>query len=740
MDKLHEFERYLANKIREFFNLDPIQLATSTVKTQTIKAANKVEDFFMEKDKPTVIPTVPLTPVQVNGYFKVTSNTSMTFYTSTSYPALFDITEGWSVQGMTGVAGSIMVLKSENKGGQDYNWTFEFATSTQQVIQTGNQYVIGATLYPPGQQMLVVPGASGSVSGFYMIYDHDPIVFFTMETPVGFYKGWVVEDLPGLGGPATVKQYVDIPGRIVTQIKPKVMSNSYISSALLGTTGDQLTNSDSPIYFRNIKVTQPSVIKTFAAANVKTVEVLEYIPAPDGIRGTGGAPLRDLDSDIRGHKVVEDQFKEISKRGFDSGAILSLYAVGPQDAYVTETKNYEGSQWNPNFPEHTNYVMYHRVVPLQEGKYLGNTVTIELLPTELGDLMANMYLQCSLPPLTGRNFYTDQVGRAIISQIDFMVNETVIETLYDDWYIIKDQLFLDADEQKSILSAVNGGISGVSQNPDKVIIPLELFFCRRRSGKNKERMRRPFFPICSVWNQKIYIRIKFNTSEWISNSPTPIEIIKPSLIIEEIKLTDAERMYYMNNKIRLIVNRVKKESTLKFTQGQANLSLTANFPVQMISWFIRNNDYETQNRNFYDTRYKYGYTTDYIRTAVPLSFPSGNVNYIDTIQTAKITLNNIDVSSTFQGGLYYSFKQPMEHGLSVPAKNIYMYSFGLSPKEYNQGGYINFSKLNSQTTSLQLIFDPKYSSQIQTNYNLNLYYYGYTVLEFQGGFASLPFL
>jgi hypothetical protein len=351
-----------------------------------------------------------------------------------------------------------------------------------------------------------------------------------------------------------------------------------------------------------------------------------------------------------------------------------------------------------------------------------------------------MYLQCDLPPLTGGYFYTDQIGRAVVSQVDFMVNETVIETIYDDWYIIKDQLFLDADEQKSILSAVNGGASGVTQNPGKLIIPLELFFCRRRSGKNKERLRRPFFPVCSVWNQKIYIRIKFNTSDWISNSPTGLEIIKPSLIIEEIKLTDAERMYYMNNKIRLIVNRVKKESTLKFTQGQATLSLTANFPVQMITWFIRNNDYEKQNRNFYDTRYKYGYTTDYIRTAVPLSFPSGNVNYIDTIQTAKITLNSVEVSSTFQGGLYFSFKQPMEHGLSVPAKNIYMYSFGLSPKEYNQGGYINFSKLNSQTTSLQLVFDPKYASQLQSNYNLNLFYYGYTVLEFQGGFASLPFL
>ena len=82
----------------------------------------------------------------------------------------------------------------------------------------------------------------------------------------------------------------------------------------------------------------------------------------------------------------------------------------------------------------------------------------------------------------------------------------------------------------------------------------------------------------------------------------------------------------------------------------------------------------------------------------------------------------------------------MEHGLSIPSKSIYMYSFGLNPKEYNQGGYINFSKLNSQTTRLALQFSQQYSSEITQGYNLYVFYYGYSVLEFQGGFARLPFV
>ena len=82
----------------------------------------------------------------------------------------------------------------------------------------------------------------------------------------------------------------------------------------------------------------------------------------------------------------------------------------------------------------------------------------------------------------------------------------------------------------------------------------------------------------------------------------------------------------------------------------------------------------------------------------------------------------------------------MEHGLAIPSKNIYTYSFGLTPKEYNQGGYLNFAMLNSQTTTLSLTFGPSYATEVSQGYNLYMFYYGYTLLQFQGGFASLPYL
>jgi hypothetical protein len=318
-----------------------------------------------------------------------------------------------------------------------------------------------------------------------------------------------------------------------------------------------------------------------------------------------------------------------------------------------------------------------------------------------------------------------------------------VETLYDDWYVIRDQLFLDADEQNAMTTLMTGV-------GNEVFIPLEFFFCRRYSrSTGRQRLRKPYFPICAMGNQKIYLRFTFQPNTWWSNVAVPNTYdiypvgtnLYPKLITEEILLDTKERLYYKNTPLRYIVNSVKKESSLQFTVSNPQVNLTASFPVQTLAWFFRNKNYErTGDGIYYDSRYNYGYTTQYIQATTPLQFQTGTVNFIDVITSAKLTLNNIDITSTYPGGLYYSFKQPMEHSISIPAKNIYTYSFGLTPKEYNQGGYLNFSKLNSQTTTLTLNFNTNYTSQLTQGYILYVFYYGYSFLEFQGGFARSPFV
>jgi hypothetical protein len=693
---------------------------------------------------------VALHPLDVNGFYRATGPYEVTFYVTSDKP-LIPVGEGWTGDGFTGITGQIQITGASMTKGQGYNWSFTLQTDTDQNIQ-GTQTATGAILYPPSQFKYLSKRVRVPVYGYYTSERNSVKFYFTSPPPPQTTIGWIITGLP------TFK--VDMKLTSFSQN----MKNVGTFATLETIDGSAAPYSPVPVYVNGVPamIQEPLFTNVFKPGRF-TAYVSPDLNIPDvsveinqNISLGNYAKQRDLNTDVEwqdvqppGRLFPENKYIENKGKGFSSGSIIALEAVGPQEKYLL-TDDMTKSQWNPAYKRYSNYVMYQKVYPFPppSPSYQGRSVQIELRPTEMGHLLSNMYLSVTLPPLPGANNYTINVGRALIKQVDFLVNETIVETLYDDWYIIRDQMFLDADEQLGLQTAINVSNAQVGGT---LTIPLEFFFCRRYShnSKGRERLRKPYFPLCSMLNQRIYLRFTFHPNTWWASLPPntsvdmypPGTTLWPSIVTEEILLENPEKVYYQNTPLKYIVNRVQKESSLFFTSANPILQLTANFPVQVIAWFFRNKNYEdVSNGKYYNSRYSYGYTTQYIQTGIDLQFPSGNSNYVDVINNAKITLNNVDILSTFQGSLYYSFKQPMEHSLSIPSKNIYMYSFGLTPKEYNQGGYLNFSKLNSQTTTLQINFNQAYTSQIIGGYNLYLFYYGYTLLQFQGGFASLPFL
>jgi len=678
-----------------------------------------------------------------------------------------------------------------------------------------------------------------------------------------------------------------------------------------------------------------------------------------------------------------------------TGSVLALDAFGPQDTFLLN-EDMADSQWDPTYTQTTNFAITQRIVPLPGSAWVDHEITLELVPKSTGDLISNLHLKCSLPALPPGNVYTDQIGRAIFKQVDFMIDGQVIESLNDDWYILRDQLFLDADEKNAMAKAINAGytegtLSALAQTPQiDMIIPLDFFFCRRHSRykKHRERLDKPYFPMCAIYNQRVYLKIVFQKWNWFSNSiadvrtgtvnlSTPVVfdsnnqatltvspvssfnsgmfisglpivdqrllittvdtannqinvistvqsspmffplsigftqvnktltipsstiyagttstftlnnttgiypgmlmtgcsdysknlfflgkvfvqskttstvtvtydyqeprlnnrgqtmgvqfidsatrefrqtfsgpipagtsytftmaispsnpvqtgmvvtglpgitgtatvtgvtglnvsvsftnqtpdasvwnypvtianqtdfIEPPQLIIEEVQLTDEERQYIRTTPRRLIVNRAVKKPPLfleQGTSGQVSIGIGASFPVTMMAWFIRKSDFETSPR-YVDSRYSYGYTTKYINAATPITFFNGvKLNYIDLINNAQISLSGNDILSKIAGGLYFTMKQPFDHALSIPTKSIYVYAFGLNPKEYNQGGFLDFSPLNASTTTLSLEFNPDYATELAKSFSLYVFYYGYTIIEIKDGFGRLVFV
>jgi hypothetical protein len=710
-----------------------------------------VQSFSPTSVEESLTPTsIALTPVNVSGFYNVTGPTEVTFYVTTEWPNL-PVGLGWTGDGFLGIMGQIQITGAINEPGPGFLWSFTLQTDTDQSIQ-GTQSCIGATLYPPGLIQYTNKRAKVPLVGYYNIVAGGQTAFyFAAPPPQSLAVGWIVTGLPTVSVPMKVTSYSQKWVTLETidgSIPPVTTADVYV-------TGIPATIEEPA--FTTIFV--PGKFTSFRG-DITDLSKLPPVTMPSSISIGNYPEQRDLNSNTawNAEPTLEifppSEYIESKGKGFSSGSILALEAIGPHEKYLL-TDDLTKSEWNPAFKKYSNFVMYQKVYqfPPPGPVYQGQVVQLELRPTEMGHLISNMYLSVTLPANTASQNvfnYTDHVGRALLKQVDLLVNETIVETLYDDWYIIRDQLFLDADEQLGMYKTI-GDSNLNSQTEQTLIIPLEFFFCRRQSHNNKgrERLRRPYFPVCAMWNQRLYVRFTFNPNTWWCNAPTSYNVdiyppgttIRPSLITEEILLENAEKLYYTNTPLKYIVNRVQREAPQSFNSQTIQLQFSASYPVQLLTWFFRNKNYETTtDGRYYNSRYSYGYTTQYIQSGVQLQFPSGESNYVDTISTAKITLNNVDILSTFQGSLYYTFKQPIEHALSIPSKNIYTYAFGLTPKEYNQGGYLNFSKLTSQTSYLQLTFLPEYTSQLTQGFNLYLYYYGYTLLQFQGGFASLPFL
>lgn len=423
-----------------------------------------------------------------------------------------------------------------------------------------------------------------------------------------------------------------------------------------------------------------------------------------------------------------------------SAAVTALNTTSKIDEYILNKE----SVFRPTIRQHTHFTQVHRVTKLTGTKFIGQTVEVIINPKEHGDLMTNAYLALTMPALPTGYSYTEFIGRAITQHIELRIGNEMIESINDDWYVIRDQLFLDADEKLALYKCINNGqVPGspvTAASPFEIIIPLELFFCRRDShgASASQRVETPPLPLCAL-NKTVSIKFFFRQQTWFTNYTTPIEFQNPRLITEEILLTKEESLYYKLNKQNIVVNRVTNEAVVSYKDGKPEQNFTADFPVTMMTWLIRNQAYEDANSNtYYASRYNYGYTTKYFLTSSNVNFFDGTTfKYLDALAFSDIYINNRNIMGTFATGPFYQFKQPMDHGLSIPTKSIYVYCFGKSPKEYNQGGYLNFSKLNSQTSKIVMTFNPDYAPNIQSNFKISIFYYGYSVLEIADGSAKL---
>lgn len=433
-----------------------------------------------------------------------------------------------------------------------------------------------------------------------------------------------------------------------------------------------------------------------------------------------------------------------------TGAVLSTYAIGKQDTFLVSDKT-DNSLFQYKPIQHTNFSKIFRS-HIKEQKNngeswpFGQEIRFPINPQTSSDLLANAFLKCSLPELTDGSAYCGNIGHAMIDEIKFNINGVTIDRITGDWSIMHDELFFNTSDERT--SSVIIGDENPTSGPISLFIPLHLFFCRFRSDLfdrnylTSDNFYRPYFYLCSCWNNDIEIVVKFKPVPFFSNASvqSDVYIEKLNMVTEEYLLTDEERNYYQTNKVETLIDIVEKNPTFNVNQNESNFkhNLVTSLPIKSFHWFLRNKDFEddTNSENFLK---RFNFSSN-----VNLTDPNLE-QYSVIMSDAKIYINGsnqigfqgstLSESDTI-GSSYYKYLQSFQHHFHAPDRNIYTYSFAIDPRNPEPTGAVNFSTLDSSKTLL----NGAILSGAQSNtYSVNLYYLGYKLLKFENGFCQEMF-
>ena len=358
-----------------------------------------------------------------------------------------------------------------------------------------------------------------------------------------------------------------------------------------------------------------------------------------------------------------------------------------------------------------------------------------------------------------RGIYANNVGRSLIKRVEFSIGDQVIQEIDDVWAIIKDNIFRTEDEKKSLKFLINGGQEYLPDSvnnfgPIDLYIPLDLFFCRTNKtnstrleySRTYDTMRslKPHLPLCAFRDQNITVSFTFYPQEYFSNTSERIDLsyLNTFIVTEEATISDEERLYMTNNSQKILIETAQKlprqSFDLNLNTDQRYEGLVADFPVKSIHWTFRSEQFEDE-KDFTYFLHRYNFST-------VVSTKETDRLFFEAMERADFYIEGSPLVERFGDSKFYKYYQNLKSDMTSVDKNIYTYSFSLSPDKVDPTGSLNLSNFSSNKTFLSFLIRPKESSdaieQIDTNKNVSIhaYAYGYKILEISESRATLSFL
>ena len=432
-----------------------------------------------------------------------------------------------------------------------------------------------------------------------------------------------------------------------------------------------------------------------------------------------------------------------------TGGLLQLAAYGAQDIYLSG--NPQITFFVGVYRRHTNFAIQNIPQYFTGNADFGQKVYCEV--DRIGDLINQVFLRVTLPSLKNYN-YTDEsgnlveyywvnsIGHALIKIIEVEIGGVVIDRQYGLWMEIWSELTVPVGKRDGFNSMIGKSVNPINLENNgelNLYVPLYFWFCKNIGLS---------LPLCAIQSQLVRFNVTFRQYQEliISSNGLPIEvnnnnqitITRTNLDIDYIFLENEERLNFSKNNHQYLLEQVQVYATSLTSNGLRqdptdpakmtripdlvqNIAMEFNHPVKELFWIIQNSTVLGL--------YPYGGNEWFNFSSQ--SFKNGILNGSDPMIKAKILFEGQELFDT-KDAKYFRAVVPFQRHTNTPNNFIYVYSFSISPEDFQPSGTCNFSRIDNQVLYMEIsdeLIDPIITI-FATNYN---------ILSISGGMVGIEY-
>lgn len=330
--------------------------------------------------------------------------------------------------------------------------------------------------------------------------------------------------------------------------------------------------------------------------------------------------------------------------------------------------------------------------------------------------------------------WVEELGHAIIDQLDIRIGNQLIDRHTGDWLIIFNKLFMN-EYQKNNYNKMIGNVSELTNFNDAVkpsyqlIIPFQFWFCRHQGLA---------LPLVALQYHDVMFNIKLKNLLQLCyfeeglpatnlQSQYAINLINARLWVDYVFLDTVERTRFAQSISEYLIEFVQFNEFSNFTGTKYLANLTMAHATKFIVWFLQPNRYRNNPSGSNKSQWNnYGTKPDL-------------TGY--SIQKQYLRLNTCPITDPSHDVVYLNYVQPYLYFPHSPTDGLYCYSFALEPVEHQPSGTCNFSRLDD--ISIVIEFSDDFINLINNFEDsggyLGVYAVSYNVLRIISGMAGLAF-